>query len=1323
MRKGRAHSLGRSGVLAFLITLFLQGHLGRGQDSDPPSITGQPQSVTNNAGAYSKFTAVVAGTTPMAFQWFKDARPLTNGSDYSGAQTNSLTINYAQKLDEGEYWLVVTNDFGSVTSSIAMLTVRDPAILLHPQNRNTQVGVVVTFTAAAAGTSPFTYQWQFNGKSLPGATNTTSPLVYGATSNAGTYEFVAQNAFGSVTSAPAVLTVNASSLDALTADANGAVHATAIQGDGRIVVGGSFTGLGNYTRNRIGRLLPDGQVDAQFNPNANQDVYCLLPQPDGKLIVGGAFTTLGGKACNYLGRLNANGTLDTNFSVTAKGAVYCLAWQRDGSILAGGAGTLVRFDESGVADSSFSPAVPGTINSITEVEDVSMIRRIIVGGGFFSIAGSGRQNLARLNLDGTLDTTFNLPVAGPVYALARQTDGGLLLGGAFSTVGQQPRANLARLDSDGNLSPSFNPGASNTVYSIAPQVDGKILLGGNFTKLAGVDRSFLARLYPDGSIDPLFNPGANNTVYSLALQADGELVTGGNFSSLGGGTRNRLGRLNLTGDATQTLSASGGTISWLRSGGLPEVEEVVFEAFQPGNGWVSLGVGARVVGGWEASTAADPGLTLRVRGKAVAGRGSGSGSIIAFASGPAVILTEPIGASVSGTTAVVLSVEVSGTGPFQYQWYRNGVALADGKSAVYPNGFRGSYQVVVCNALGCVQSQVATIWRLNTVESAARPNPNSSVAALAMQADGKILIGGSFTSLANTPRRGLARMNADGSLDEGFDPDIAGIVSCLAVLPDARIVMGGTFTNVGGLARHGLARLNADGSPDGSFLANVSGPSHGAVYCLALEASGNILVGGSFYNVGGQTRTDLARLELNGSVDLGFVPEANPHPMREVNSILPLADGTILLGGRFAGVVYQAYKWVQQNGAHAASGYQVPIQLGLQSVVYALLQQPDGKILLGGSGFYVDAQSPRTLARLNSDHSPDLGFTAYANGPVLCLAAQADGKVLVGGAFSTLNGVARNCLGRLLPDGSVDSTFNPGVTGTNGAVVYTVAAQLDGEVDIGGGFTNVGNATRYNFARLPASATATDDWSYDGSTLTWLRDGPQAELETVTVESSADGLTWQALAEGARISGGWQITGVSMPFAQQVRARGAAVNSGVNAGQTGTLLTGPVITSQPLSSTNALGSVAGIFVSVQGPTPVGYQWYRDGVALQDGGEVTGANGPLLSFRVHEADAGEYWVTITNLFGAVTSTVAELSWVDPTTPPLILVNEPGFGFQAGRFTFNYQAVPGQTCVVEDSADLRFWSRIRTNVVNSWTPVTFTDPDPAPKTRRFYRVQLR
>jgi uncharacterized delta-60 repeat protein len=121
---------------------------------------------------------------------------------------------------------------------------------------------------------------------------------------------------------------------------------------------------------------------------------------------------------------------------------------------------------------------------------------------------------------------FDPNADGPVNSIALQPDGKILVGGDFSTIGGTERIGIARLNTDGTLDTTFNPDAYDSVSSIAVQADGKILVGGNFTTLYGAPRDNLARLNTDGTLDITFNSNTNGSVWYIALQPDGKILVG-----------------------------------------------------------------------------------------------------------------------------------------------------------------------------------------------------------------------------------------------------------------------------------------------------------------------------------------------------------------------------------------------------------------------------------------------------------------------------------------------------------------------------------------------------------------------------------------------------------------------------------------------------------------------------------------------------------------------------------------------------------------------------------------------------------------------------
>ena len=346
---------------------------------------------------------------------------------------------------------------------------------------------------------------------------------------------------------------------ALNLGASDTVNTLAVQADGKILVGGSFTWLGGQRRDRIGRLNPDGTLDDSFNPGADGTVSALAVQADGKIVVGGSFEKMGGQIHYYIARLNPDGTLDIGFNpgnYIFGGKVHTLAVQVDGKIVVGGyfdkmggqtRENIARLNPDGSLDTAFNPGAGSRVYTLALQAD----GKILVGvSGYLNFSMS--SPIYRLNPDGSKDNTFSIDATGAMFntrvnTLLVQADGKILVGGEFSKLDGVARSNIGRVNPDGTLDNTFNPGANMQVYTLALQSNGKILVGGIFTTLGGEPRSRIGRLNPDGSLDTGFNPGAGSYVNTLAVQADGKIVVGGRFTELGGQTHYHIARLNPDG--------------------------------------------------------------------------------------------------------------------------------------------------------------------------------------------------------------------------------------------------------------------------------------------------------------------------------------------------------------------------------------------------------------------------------------------------------------------------------------------------------------------------------------------------------------------------------------------------------------------------------------------------------------------------------------------------------------------------------------------------------------------------------------------------------
>ncbi len=293
------------------------------------------------------------------------------------------------------------------------------------------------------------------------------------------------------------------------------------QTDGRIVVGGLFTTFDTVNRSFIARLNLDGSLDGSFNPGSGADnpVYALAetfagPGLPRKILIGGSFATVNGFPRAGIAQLNDDGTVDTSFAPagvnSTNGTVYALAVYSTNDFNSG---------------------------------------KILIGGDFTMINGLVRNHIARLNVDGSLDTSFD-PGTGPndsVRTIAIQVDGNVLIGGLFTSVGGASLSHIARLTPSGTVDAAFTPGpgANDVVDAIVLQEDQRIVVGGSFTLASGVTRNRLTRLNSDGTVDPAINfgLGADNFVSAIVIQADDKLVVAGAFTTFDGQSSPHIARV------------------------------------------------------------------------------------------------------------------------------------------------------------------------------------------------------------------------------------------------------------------------------------------------------------------------------------------------------------------------------------------------------------------------------------------------------------------------------------------------------------------------------------------------------------------------------------------------------------------------------------------------------------------------------------------------------------------------------------------------------------------------------------------------------------
>jgi uncharacterized delta-60 repeat protein len=714
----------------------------------------------------------------------------------------------------------------------------------------------------------------------------------------------------------------------------------------------------------------DGDIDASFNPSVTEGfgfVEEAIVQPDGKVIIGGSFNGVNGAARSYLARINADGSLDATFNPGGAGPnamVRALALQPDGRILIGGngatyngvfRGTVTRLNADGTPDASFNDSgnsAGGVVESIAVQTD----GKILIGGSFPTFNGVPRSRIARLNADGSLDATFN-PGSGfnnTVLSIVVQPDGKILIGGAFTQYNDAPVGIIVRLNADGNLDSTFNTGAGSangSVESIVLQPDGRILVGGQFSVFNGAPALGVVRLTASGAIDTVINvPGtASGTVTAVALQANGKILVGGVFNN-GASVSPGLLRYNADGSPDTSFAAGAADGSIFSLVVLPDGRILASGGFTRYNG-------------------AEQRRLVRLNS--------------------AGVVDSTFNVSVN-TAGIVHRIATQ----------------ADGKILI-----GGDFQLVN----GAPRSNFARLNADGSLDSTYNTGSgaNGTILALATQADGKIIIGGSFTIYNGAAVNRVARLNTNGSLDTTFNFTRTPFsVSDIKLQPDSKILIGGLFTGTSGAT--GIVRVNADGSSDPTF--NAAAITN-TVRAIATQPDGKIMIGGSFTLAAGGVA--LARLDSNGALDTSFASPLQANGNVEVMTVLP--DARILIGGTFSvpvpgssavvrnlarllpnGFFDVSFNTASQNGSGGVSG-----------TVRALLVQPDSKILIGGFFSFFNSLPANRIARLNANGTRDTTFEASADNVVEDIAFQADGKILVGGAFTTLNGAPRISLARL----------------------------------------------------------------------------------------------------------------------------------------------------------------------------------------------------------------------------------------------------------------------------------------------------------------------
>ena len=839
-----------------------------------------------------------------------------------------------------------------------------------------------------------------------------------------------------------------------------------------------------------------------------------------------------------------------------------------------------------------------------------------------------------------VDPSFAFAAEAPgagVTTLRRTAAGDVLVGGWFTTITGVRRDGLARYSGGLVLDPSFAPVIAGEVDAIVELANGGLLNGGGFTHVNGVPPTGVARLHADGSLDESFRPGDgfNGNVFALVVLPDGSIVAGGAFTTFDGTPRGRIARIRGDGSLHPAFASGSGFSAQVRALALqPDGRLVVGGSFTTFGGVARSGI-ARV----DAAGTLDPTL------------GAGTG----FNGGVEAVVVQPDG-----------SVLVGGS-----------FTSFDGAAA---------NRVVKLDAQGA-RDPGFTAWGAI----------NGGVRALGLAGDGKVWVGGDFTT---TERRFVARLNGDGSVDGGWNPVEAARtntrVRALAVVASDSVVAGGEFTQMGVVANSasGLVRYSSaaalEAAPTGAFRQAAS------VRAAVAAPGGGWYIGGSFTTINGVERNRIARITATGAVDPGFDP--GPGFDASVDR-LARQGGGVLAAGTFSHYAGEAVNQVVRLRPDGTLDSEFAFDIRVTGRVYDLSVQGDGRILVGGSLSTYYGGTRNSVARVGSDGALDESFDLgpQPGGTVLTVAPLDSGEVVVGGSFTLLGGVSRARAALLAGTGAVGG-FNDG-TGFD-ASVQAAAVRPDGSFVLGGGFGSWATTARGRLAGFSASGTLDTAFNVGAGAAGGDVFGLLALADGRVLASG----TFSTL-EGARVPGlvRFGATG-GADAAFRVFGLSIGQNRGVLAGGDGRLLV--------LSSTGANGGARPLGMTLL--APIVRRSYAGWAAAHF------AEAELLDPAVVAPDADPDGAGVPNLFRYAFGLPARGAVDSPTA--VEIVEEGGAGFLAIRFD-RVSDADDLLYTVQASADLVSWSDIE--VLGPGVPLEQVVRDSVALTdasRRFLRVAV-
>lgn len=864
-----------------------------------------------------------------------------------------------------------------------------------------------------------------------------------------------------------------------------------------------------------------------------------------------------------------------------------------------------------------------------------------VSGNFRKVNGIEREKIALIHPDESLDASFvptslgngsnpNSAFSSPPTDIYPQPDGTVVtLGGSSTTYPN----NVRRLGPDGKMQLNFG-GLNNLFDTTASCISGgKFFHAGVFFTQNGSSTSYYRQIYRmdygngfnGRNLDPDFSTvNVEGTVYCMLPLPDGRIVIGGSFTHVNSIPRRSLAIINADGTLDsfnmQVTDGAAGLVTSLAAGIKDGVPVIYFGGFFTTVTLGSTSVNAPNLSFFRPqdptfiSTTFKPAPNQSVQ------------SLLVLPNQTLVLGGNFLGVG-GQPRAYFAMIRPDGTlmpDPglsFSSSILVLGYDPADGGRILAGGSF---------TSVAGMQRKGFARLAVHAIMTATASPQAGTVRASAQQLDGKIWVGGDFASSASLPRSHLARLNSDTTLDTSVDVAVDGPVNAIAALPDGRVLIGGAFTHLGTAEAGRIARLNANGSIDSSFALQADGEIH----AISMRVDGSCYVAGSFSHLGGEARAGIARVQADGTLDSTFAP-ALDGPAR---CVLPLRDGKLLVGGEFANVNGAAQPWLARLNADGTLDATFAPQLdGTVNALHLLL---NGDVLAGG-------QFTHFLRKLAPDGNLRADFTPSVDGPVRVLCGLADDSTLVGGSFvaqisgQPIYGITRlnNGDGTVLPAPAM-SWASPA-----GSSIHTLLPLgQDGRLLAGGQFTLPLSMPRSGLVAfvagsLPEVPPATFSHNTPLTEVRWNRTGSVPQLTETFIDLSTDnGATWTSLGSAQPEATGWavptsmNVLPVNKDFLLRARGVSATGGSGSFFSQTENWkLSTPVLLEQPGNWSMNAGESVLLSAYSQSPGST-YQWYKNGQAIP---EATRSS-LRITGSLDQQENGTYHAVVSNVYGSTTS---------------------------------------------------------------------------------------